>query len=281
MFKATIVKCPRVLLQLVNDILKEEFDYDKDDIKILNNQIGIDSIYEKKLTCDFVMLINDSYLINIEVNKGNYQGLYARNFVYQTKLFSSLFMKGMTYKEFSKYRVAQINFNLFHQENIGVTEEQMLYNVASKTVASDIIRIIQIDIEKCYELVYTKGIEGIQKIIRWGALFNETTMHGISEILGEDMLKMEDKKDLLNKIDRAKEREEILSKVTMEGDYEAIVGSYLEMGLEQGIIQGINQGIEQNKVEMIKSMLENNIDYEVISKVTGKTIEEIKEIENK
>ena len=161
----------------------------------------------------------------------------------------------------------------------------MLYNVASKTVASDIIRIIQIDIEKCYELVYTKGIKGIQEIIRWGALFNETTIHGISKILGEDMLKMEDKKDLLNKIDRAKEREEILSKVTMEGDYEAIVGSYLEMGLEQGISQGINQGIsqgiEQNKVEMIKSMLNKNMSLEDISDITGKTIEEIKEIQNK
>ena len=32
---------------------------------------------------------------------------------------------------------------------------------------------------------------------------------------------------------------------------------------------------------MIKSMLENKIDYEVISKVSGKTIEEIKKIEAK
>lgn len=29
-----------------------------------------------------------------------------------------------------------------------------------------------------------------------------------------------------------------------------------------------------------KSMLENNLDYEIISKVTNKTIDEIKEIEN-
>ena len=42
----------------------------------------------------------------------------------------------------------------------------------------------------------------------------------------------------------------------------------------------INEGIEQGKEEMIKSLLESKIDYEIISKASNKTIEEIKEIEN-
>ena len=45
------------------------------------------------------------------------------------------------------------------------------------------------------------------------------------------------------------------------------------------MVQGIEKGIEQNKVDIIKSMLENKINYELISKVTGKSTEEIKEIE--
>ncbi len=39
------------------------------------------------------------------------------------------------------------------------------------------------------------------------------------------------------------------------------------------------RGIEENKLDMIKFMLENNADYEFISKVSSKSIEEIKEIE--
>ena len=39
------------------------------------------------------------------------------------------------------------------------------------------------------------------------------------------------------------------------------------------------EGIRENTESIIKSMIENNIDFETISKVTGKTIEEIKEIE--
>lgn len=41
----------------------------------------------------------------------------------------------------------------------------------------------------------------------------------------------------------------------------------------------LENAIEQNTVQTIKSMLENNIDYDLISKVSGKSIDEIKKIE--
>ena len=43
--------------------------------------------------------------------------------------------------------------------------------------------------------------------------------------------------------------------------------------------EGLNEGINQNTTKIIKSMLMENTDHEFISKVTGKSIEEIKEIE--
>ena len=43
--------------------------------------------------------------------------------------------------------------------------------------------------------------------------------------------------------------------------------------------RGQEEGIENNKLEMIKNMLEEDTDFEYISKISGKTIEEIKEIE--
>ena len=44
--------------------------------------------------------------------------------------------------------------------------------------------------------------------------------------------------------------------------------------------EGFNAGVEQNTIEVIKNMLENNAELEFISKVTGKTIEEIEKIQN-
>ena len=48
--------------------------------------------------------------------------------------------------------------------------------------------------------------------------------------------------------------------------------------LEYAKNEGISQGVEQNTNEMILAMIKNKIDMETISKITSKTIDEIKEI---
>lgn len=40
------------------------------------------------------------------------------------------------------------------------------------------------------------------------------------------------------------------------------------------------EGEENSKIEVIKNMIKEGSDYNFVSKVTGKTLEEIKEIEN-
>ncbi len=43
--------------------------------------------------------------------------------------------------------------------------------------------------------------------------------------------------------------------------------------------EGYESGVEQNKLGIAKNMLKENIDIEIISKVTGLTKEEIKELQ--
>ena len=54
----------------------------------------------------------------------------------------------------------------------------------------------------------------------------------------------------------------------------------IEQGIEQGIKQGIQQGIDQNTNAIAKKLKEQNIDIEVISKVTGLSIKEIENLKN-
>ena len=49
--------------------------------------------------------------------------------------------------------------------------------------------------------------------------------------------------------------------------------------MEKGLEQGIEQGIEKTTSGMIKSMLENNANYDFILKVSGQSLDKIKEIE--
>ena len=50
------------------------------------------------------------------------------------------------------------------------------------------------------------------------------------------------------------------------------------LGIEEGIKKGMEKGIEQEKISLAKNMKKENIDINVIGKVTGLSIEEIKNL---
>ena len=52
----------------------------------------------------------------------------------------------------------------------------------------------------------------------------------------------------------------------------------LDDAREEGLKQGYEEGIKQNIQEIILSLLKKNMSLEDISDITGKTIDEIKEI---
>ena len=54
----------------------------------------------------------------------------------------------------------------------------------------------------------------------------------------------------------------------------------LDEGISLGIEQGIEKGIEKNKIEIVKNMLDKNLDINLITKITGLSIEEINKIKN-
>ena len=114
----------------------------------------------------------------------------------------------------------------------------------------------------------------------------------ISKLLGEDMLSMEEKDKFLNTVRELNEDEKVVKdwmweendKLRYYNDLKASeeqgIEKGIEQGIEQGIEKGIEQGIEDKSKEVVINMLNEGSDYNFISKISGKTIEEIKEIEN-
>ena len=50
-------------------------------------------------------------------------------------------------------------------------------------------------------------------------------------------------------------------------------------GFDKGVKQGIEQGKKEEQIKIAKKLLEQNIDINIISKVTGLTTEEIENLE--
>ena len=86
------------------------------------------------------------------------------------------------------------------------------------------------------------------------------------------MLSMEEKKSFINKIRELNDDEKVVKDWVWEEN--------ARIRYNNDIAAAEEQGIESNKREIIISMLNKKMDYNTISEITGKTLEEIKEIEN-
>ena len=79
--------------------------------------------------------------------------------------------------------------------------------------------------------------------------------------------------------------DEILDKVMALSNDERLIGLYNEEELQEARkegmrLAGINEGIEQKQKEVVINMLKENIDVEVICRVTGLNEKEILNISN-
>ena len=101
-------------------------------------------------------------------------------------------------------------------------------------------------------------------------------------------------KEYNNELEKINEDETIWPFISPEEDEIKIKNSNIEIGRREGLEEGIQKGIEkgkkegkkegieegvmQEKLNNAKKMLENNLDIEIISKVTGLTEEEIEKL---
>ena len=80
--------------------------------------------------------------------------------------------------------------------------------------------------------------------------------------------------EYMEKIERLNQNPMFINWITKEKDEEMIKNTQIRRATEEGISQGIDTG----KKEIAKSMLEDGMDLEKVSKLTGLTINEIQKL---
>ena len=280
MFKVVFSNNKVILSKLVEAILdyyKVDIDIKDKELIIKNNQLPIDNYKDRGLICDYIIKIDDNTDLNIEINRSNYIGLKERNLTYSFKIFYEHFKAGDKYKEFSKYTLFQVNFNNYPNYNNKTINRYYIINIDDfKDKLTNNFNIMNIDIAKCYKLVYNNNnLEEISDLEKWSGIIGCKYLEDINSILESGLLEMEEKEKFLRDIKEKSKDKDVLEGIkfedNMEYRFKLVEADAYERGLEQGL--------EQRTIDIIKSMLENNISNEIISKVSGKSLEEIEEIE--
>lgn len=258
-----------VLIKFLSELLHRNID---SNAKIIIGKEAVGKyINGKTFRHDMIISINDKEFICFEMNANKYAYSINRNFIYLIDYLLSKLPKNIKVADLNDYRVELLNLNMFGNASNEVLEEATLEYSHSKRKATEMIKIIDFNIAKCYDMMYNEDVEK-SKIIRWGSIFKAETIEEISDLLGDDLLTMEEKERFLNSIRAVNGDEEIVAAYRNERN-ERWKRESIENGLRE-------EGKEENTISIIKNMLSEKIDYNTISKVTGKTMEEIKEIEN-
>ena len=130
-----------------------------------------------------------------------------------------------------------------------------------------------------------------------GALFSSKTLDEIYPIITE-LIGKKKGEIFMSKLKKMTVETKVMDAVEATRLDDIFRNSIFEEGKEIGLLEGISQGMSQGKEEgisigkeegmekgieqgiltTIKNMIKNSVSYEFISKVTGKSIKEIKEL---
>ena len=247
------------------------------DMEIKNTELPTSNGYEYKKIIDFNVDINKNILLNIELNRTYFNSVKQRNRIYHAKKISMNLKKGDNKDKLKDITNIQLNLNVKDKSNNLGEDIVVPYSIITNTiyVNNDITYIRYLDYYR--NLYYNNKDIELEESDYWLVMLTANSYVELNEILSKflsDELRIRIVKDVIK----------LSSDEMIFDEYEQMIGEKMVdyedelRAKEEGRIAGKLEGKLEEKIEIIRSMLENNFDYETISKICGKTIEEIEKI---
>ena len=285
-FKIVFSREKKILIRFLNNILGTNYAEDAQ-VSFERPLLSRDKD-GKEFRQDVVIVINEKEYICIELNRNADAYSLNRNLIYIMDLMILGLNKGDGSDIIDNRNTKLINLNNFSNKGGILLEKAYLFYIEAMEVATNLFSVYDLDIAKCREMIYNESRK--DNIVRIGSALTASTIEELSYFLGEELLSMDEKEAFLNTVMEANNREILKAwneernqiwkeEMTLKNSYKRGIDEGKEEGFQEGIEKGLQEGIEYNMVSMIKNMLEEKISYETISKVSGKSIDEIKQIE--
>ena len=255
-----------ILKKVLETILKVRIQ----EIKLQPLNLNTGNIHIKGKEVD-LLVITEQGKIEVEVNTYYNDYVRVRNFSYITSIYNNQVTVGEKYNEDTN--IIQINLNY----GVKDTEYKRVYKVRDETGKEYIknFSIYEINMEKLKEIWYDKNELEIEK--NKYLLMLDMEISDLKKLSKDRVVK-----EYMEKIEKLNEDPIFINWITKEKDEQMIKNTQLyratQEGINIGISQGINQGFKKRNVEIAKSMLQENMNLELIHKITGLSKEEIKKL---
>jgi predicted transposase/invertase (TIGR01784 family) len=210
------------------------------------------------------------------MNNKYYDGIYERNDLYQHTVMSRVTTRGDKYPDFK--RVIQINIDNF---------DKFIKEIST-------FRVMEVDTHELENIGYLKYHINLPKIRK--KYYNNEKLNYLEKLfliisidndyelnkISKGDVVMEEFKDKVEELNYDELFSDILSAEWKRKDNEKVERTILynaeQEGLRIGMEKGIEKGIEKGKLDVAKNMLDNGMDISLISKYTGISELELKNI---
>ena len=262
-FKSIMGSCLLYLADLISKLTGLDKEFILKNFKEQNVEYKISNALERKKVSDFIFKL-PGFIINLECNRGYWDGLIERNDAYFCKIKAELLSKG---EEYSKnIKVIQINFDIFDnfEECLGkenITKFHMKNN--ENIIETKTSEKIHIDMMKSYNK-YLNG-EELTKLDKELVILMLDDYQEIKKIAegDEELMEVKDKLyELTNNIDNIG----LYDPEKRRKEEEALKIEYFSQLAEE---KGIEQGAKDEKKSIAKNLLNIGIPTKDIIKATG------------
>ena len=256
-------KHPNILISFLNAVIKPT-DLIKS-VQIKNTDIEKEHIEDKYSRLDIKAVTNNGEHINIEIQVKNEYNMIKRSLYYWSKMYEGQLTKGQDYDTLSRTICINIlDFKYLKNDNF-----HNCYRLKEKNTneeLTDVMELHFIEIPKLRKLENTEDISDMLEA--WITFIESPTSELIDKLeMSSDEIK-EAKEELVRLSGNDKERER----------YEKRFESLLEQN--SLLANAEKKGENRKAIEIAKNLLDI-LDDETISKKTGLSLEEIKEIRKK
>ena len=242
---------------------------------ILNNELLLDSYNERKKYTDFIVLLDNKYYIDLEINSSNFEEVKYKNFLYICKMNSIIEKKGSKVSKMSERVVVQLNINANKKEDVYYKDKNKdeIYKVIGEKMSDVLFEnfiIVLISLEK-YDKLYYNGDRSYKTILV--KIFGCDNYVKTYDILGQ-ILTDEERRNVIEEMIKMNSNYVLYT----DEERKEIDEMQMEENKKLFFERGIEQGIEHNTNEMITNMLKEKVSMNFISRVTNKPVQEIKKI---
>ena len=261
------------LIDIIADVIKIDKEEIRKNIVFKQNEHNLLGINEKRKTSDLIVEISYG-VINLEMNKDWYDGLFDRNHEYISKIRENILKEEKRYNKLKK--VIQINFdnfNIYKTEEIILKFEMMNEKGIREKVNIESYHVILPNARKKY---YNEGIRNalVERLV----IMTMEKEKELEELIEKNM-ELKPVGEKIIEISRDEELQGIYDRQEHERMVRnSIMATKLEDSYHKGVNKGIKEGIKEEKKENAKKMKEENIPIDIISRITSLSKEEIEKL---